>query len=113
MKEIIELAGSLGKAIAASPAAANLRAARAELEKHAGVLETLKQYQQQADRVAKLEDENKPIEVADKHALQDLHDKLVSSDIFKKFTASQMEYIDLMRKVSDAMRSQLSETEKA
>lgn len=112
MKEIIEQASNLGKSIAASPAATNLRAARAELEKHAGVLETLKKYQQQADKIGKLEDENKPVEVADKHALQNLHDQLVSSDVFKKFTGAQIEYIDLMRKVSDAMRSQLGETEK-
>jgi hypothetical protein len=35
----------------------------------------------------------------------------VSSPIFKKFSAAQMEYIDLLRKVNDAMRAELAATE--
>ncbi len=111
MTEINELAQQLGKAINQSPQAAKLRAARAALEADKPAVAALKEYQTQADKIARLEDENKPIEVEDKHKLQELHDKLVALDVFKNFTSAQVDYIDVMRKVNDALRKQLAETE--
>ena len=49
--------------------------------------------------------------MADKHRLQELNDKLVASQEFKKFTAAQVEYVDLMRKVNEEIRRELAETE--
>ena len=112
MTDIIELAQRLGKAISESTQADNLRAARKEMSKQGEITQLLKDYQTQAEKVAKLEHENKPVEVDDKHKLQELHGKLVASDVFKKFTASQVEYIDLMRQVNETLQKQLSETEK-
>ncbi|MHC4982848.1 MAG: YlbF family regulator [Planctomycetota bacterium] len=111
MSEMIELAERLGKAIADSPQASALRAAREELRKNAELSQLLKDFRAQAQKVAKLEGENKPIEVEDKHKLRDTQEKLAASDIFKKFTAAQVEYIDLMRKVNVALEQQLSATE--
>ena len=111
--EIIQLAERLGKAIAASPQAAALRAARKELQAQKDVLATLNEYQQQAQKVGMLEAENKPIGVDDKHKLQQLHDKLVSIDVFKKFTAAQVEYVDLMRRVTTTLRKNLADVEGA
>ncbi len=112
MTDIIELAQRLGKAISESTQAANLRVAREEMDKQGEIAQMLKDYQAQAEKVAKLEHENKPVEVEDKHKLQELHGKLVASDVFKKFTAAQVEYIDLMRQVNETLQKQLSETEK-
>jgi len=111
LSEIIELATKLGKAIAQSKEAAALREARKSLDSHGDVVKLLGDYQAHSDKVAKLEAENKPIEVDDKRKLQELHEKLISSDVFKKFTAAQVDYVDLMRQVSAAMRQQLAETE--
>jgi cell fate (sporulation/competence/biofilm development) regulator YlbF (YheA/YmcA/DUF963 family) len=109
---IIEMATKLGKAISESPQAAKLREVRKELDEHKDVLDTLSQYQQQAQKVEQLEHENKPVEVDDKHKLRDLHDKLVANDLFKRFTAAQVEYVDLMRQVNQTLRKQLAEVEK-
>jgi len=109
--DCIELASRLGKAIADSPQAVALRAARAALNAEAELTSTLGEYQKQADKIAQLEREQKPVEVEDKHKLQELNDKLVASEVFKKFTAAQVEYVDLMRKVNDAIRRELAETE--
>ena len=111
MNEIIELAERLGRAISDSPQAAGLREARSELDKHEDVKELLKEFQAQSEKIARLEDENKPIEVDEKHKLQGLQEKLVSHDVFKKYTAAQVEYVDLMRKVNQTLRKQLSKTE--
>jgi cell fate (sporulation/competence/biofilm development) regulator YlbF (YheA/YmcA/DUF963 family) len=111
MSAIIELANRLGKAIAECPQAAALRAARAEMQKDAAATGLLKDYRRHADKIAALEQENKPVEVEDKHKLHELQEKLAASESFKKFTAAQVEYIDLMRKVNVALEQQLSETE--
>ena len=112
MQAIVELASRLGKAIAESPQAAKLRSCRQELNKHKDLLQLLSDYSAQADRIAKCEQEGKPIEVEDKHKLVDIQSKLVSSEVFKAFTAAQVDYIDMMRKVNSELRKCLAETEK-
>ena len=111
MTASIELARRLGKAIADSPQGAAFRAARQELNAQPDVQKTLQDYQQQAEKIGQLEAEQKPVEVVDKHRLQELNDNLVASEVFKKFTAAQVEYVDLMRKVNQALQAELAETE--
>ena len=109
---IIDMAEKLGKAISESPQAVKLREVRKELDQHKDVLEPLQQYQEQARKLEQLQHENKPVEVEDKHKLRDLHEKLVASEVFKRFTAAQVEYVDLMRQGNQALRKQLAEVEK-
>ena len=110
-KAILELAEKLGRSINDSQAAAALRQARKELDQHTDIVDTLRQYQEQFGKIQQLEEQNKPVEVSDKHHLQELHDKLIASDVFKKFTAAQMEYVDMMRQVNTTLRKQLAPTE--
>lgn len=112
MDEITQLAERLGKAIAASPEATRLRKAREAMDAAEDVSKTLEEYRDQSEKVARLEAENKPVEVDDKHRLRDLHAKLVSSDVFKQFTAAQVDYVDMMRKVNGALQDPLADTEK-
>lgn len=108
---ITELAGRLGKAIADSPAATELHATRKALEEHPEISKLYKEFQDQSLKVAKLESEEKPVEVADKHKLHELREKVIASAEFKKYTAAQVEYADLMRQVSEAMQSKLEDEE--
>ena len=109
---IIELAKRLGKAIADSPTASDLRDVQKAMDGEPKVTQLLKDFQAQSDKIAESESQQKPVEVQDKHKLQELHEKLVSSDVFKKYTAAQVEYVDLMRKVNDAIGSQMAQGEK-
>ena len=111
MAAIIELAERLGKLIADSPQAAALRAARDRMDQHPDVGKMLEDFRDQQDKIARLEAENKPVEVDEKHRLQDLHAKLVGSEAFKQLTAAQVEYVDLMRKVNEAIGRHLGDTE--
>lgn len=111
MQAILDLAAQLGKAIAECPQAAKLRAAKEELHRHADLTAILKDFSAQADKVAHLEAENKPVEVADKHRLEELEGKLISHDVFKRYTAAQMDYVDLMRKVNAELRPHLAGVE--
>ena len=111
MSDITDLAVQLGKAIASSPEALKLREARKGMETEGDTMRLLQEFQKQSDKIAELESQNKPIEVADKRAFQEMHDKLIAQSTFKKYTAAQVDYIDLMRRVNDALRRQLGETE--
>ena len=111
MDDTVELSERLGRAIAGSPQAAKLRAARDALKAQKEVEQTLKDYQVQADKINALQQENKPVEVEDKHKLQELEDKLFGSEVFKEFTAAQVEYVDMMRKINQAIQKHLGETE--
>jgi len=111
MDEITELAEKLGKAISQSPQAKNLRAARQAMEQTPELAGVLKEHRTQLEKIARLEAENKPVEVEDKHKLQALHEKLIGSEQFKRFQAVQVEYADLMRRVNQALSKHLAETE--
>lgn len=111
MNELVELAEKLGKAVSESKEAKAFRDARKLLEEHKDVLATLNEYHAQVRKIDQLEAEQKPIEVDDKHKLDELHARLISSDVFKKFTAAQMDYVDLMRKVNQAIRKHLAAIE--
>lgn len=111
MDDTVELSERLGRAIAGSPQAARLHAARDALKAQKEVEQTLKDYQVQADKINALQQENKPVEVEDKHKLQELEDKLFGSEVFKEFTAAQVEYVDMMRKINQAIQKHLGETE--
>lgn len=111
MQDIIQLAERLGKAISESPEAVALREIRDQLASRPDLTGLMTEYQQQAEKIATLEQEAKPVEVADKHKIEALHDKLVAEPFFKKLTEAQMAYVDQMRRVNDALRHHLKETE--
>jgi cell fate (sporulation/competence/biofilm development) regulator YlbF (YheA/YmcA/DUF963 family) len=113
VEDIIQLAERLGRAIADSPQAAKLDAARQGLDGEPGMSQLVKDYDAQARKIAQLEEKNQPIEVEDKHRLEELHNKLTASEAFKKFTGAQVEYVDLMRKVNAAIRRNIGETDQA
>ncbi len=109
--DITQLAEQLGKAISDSPQAGALREARKSLTGESDLAQLMRDYQSQVAKVAQLEQENKPVEVADKHSLQELQQKLVASATFKAFNEAQVEYADLMRRVNQAVQRQLADTE--
>jgi cell fate (sporulation/competence/biofilm development) regulator YlbF (YheA/YmcA/DUF963 family) len=109
---VIEMAKRLGRSIAESPAAAAMRTARKELEGQADLKQVIEDYQKQVAKIANLERQGKPVEVDDKQRLRGLNEKLVASEVFKRYTAAQVDYLDLMRKVNDTIRRELAEVEK-
>ena len=112
MDEIIRMAQRLGRAIADCPQAKALEEARKVLHADAATVQTLKDYEAQENRVAQLESQQKPVEVEDKHKLEDLRGKLMSAETFKKYTAAQVEFVDVMRKVNQTIHGEMAPAEK-
>jgi len=111
VNEIIEMATRLGRAIARCPQSEALRKARAEMNAQKDVMQLLRDFQKQSEKIAELQENDKPVEVEDKHKLDELHEQLVSKEAFKKFTAAQVEYVDMMRKVNTAISTALGGAE--
>ena len=55
------------------------------------------------EAIAEKQAEGKPIEVKDKHRVEDLQKKVIRNDILRNLQTTQMDYVDLMRKVDEAM----------
>ena len=113
MADIIELADQLGKAIADTPAAQTYQQAREHMNAQPETMKLLQDFMAQSDRMMKASRDNQAIEVDDKHKLNELHESLVSQEAYKAFSAAQVEYFDLMRKVNEKINSHLSEIEGA
>jgi cell fate (sporulation/competence/biofilm development) regulator YlbF (YheA/YmcA/DUF963 family) len=111
MSAVTELAGRLGQAIADSPEAKALNQARKELEADPQLRETMEQFGRQMGKVQKLEEENQPIEPEDKQKLAELEKTLAASEKFKAFSAAQVNFYDMMRKVNQAIREKISDLE--
>ena len=109
MEDIIAMAERLGKAISALPQAAALRQAQAAMQADEAASKLLADFQAHTQKMGQLEAEQKPVEVEDKHKLEDLHKKLIATETFKTLTAAQVEYVDVMRRVNDAIRAQMRE----
>lgn len=107
-ERILGLATRLGQAIAESKTVAELRETQKAFEADPSLQQAMKEYRQQAGKMQRLEQEGKPVEVADKHRLEELNRVLAGSETFKKFSAAQVEYMDLFRKVNDTVQKQLA-----
>jgi len=110
---ITELADRLGKAISESPQAARLREARRALEGDEQAKALLEEFHRQEEKIARLQEQNKPIEVDDKHKLRELRSRLVANEAFKRFSAAQVDYLDVVRQVNEAIQRHLGEVEGA
>jgi cell fate (sporulation/competence/biofilm development) regulator YlbF (YheA/YmcA/DUF963 family) len=108
----IALAEKLGKALADSEPATKVHHAKEAIRQDSELTETLRDFESAAHKVRQLSAENKPIEPADKQKLEQLHSVLIASDAFKKLTAAQVEYAELMRKINETINGQLAEIEK-
>ncbi len=111
MDDILKLADQLGKAIADAKVAVDLRTAREGMHADPDTMDLLQKFMAQSSKLAKLSQEQQPIEPDDKHALNDLQTQVAAQDAFKTFSAAQVEYIDLRRKVNQTILSHLRDIE--
>ena len=102
-QEILAAARDLGKLIGDHEAAKKVARAAGQLNDDTEAQRVLNDYQRQAQAVAEKEAQRKPVEVADKRQLEALHEELIRNALLREFQMAQMDYIDLMRQVDDAI----------
>jgi cell fate (sporulation/competence/biofilm development) regulator YlbF (YheA/YmcA/DUF963 family) len=75
-------------------------AAQQAVKQDASANQLLHDYQAKMERIRRLEEEGKPIEVADKHQLRDLESGLAGHEMLKALMRAQADYLELMTQIN-------------
>jgi len=101
MQDILEMAGRLGKQVAADARAQRLAKARTAFDGNVEARRLIDEYERQQNKVAELEMTGKPIEPVDKRRLMDLHQQVISSPVLKDLLKAQADYVEMMALISE------------
>lgn len=108
-QEILAAAGKLGELIATHDVARRFESALAKLQKDVEAQRALNDFNRLANRLAEKEMNHQPIEPAEKRQLEALQNGVIRSLVLQDFQMAQMDYLDLMRRVDEAMTGQVGE----
>ncbi|MBI1335839.1 MAG: hypothetical protein GC164_02625 [Phycisphaera sp.] len=104
--EILKAARSLGDLIAKDSTVQKLEAAAKALQGDIEAQRVMTDYERQIGKIGEKEATGKPIEVADKRELERLQKAMMASKVLRDFQVAQMDYLDLMRSVDEAIEGQ-------
>lgn len=107
MDDLIAMAEKLGKQIAADARTMELKQAQKAVDQDEEAKKLVEAYRVQAERISELTRQNKPIEVVDKHKLRELEQQIGLNGKLKELTRRQVDFVDMMRKIKQAIDSQL------
>ncbi len=99
--EILDAAKKIGDMVAQHDASKRLESAIKALEKDPDAQRAMTQFNQHLQALAQKEQAGKPIEVADKRALETLQQAVVMNVNLRNFQMAQMDYVDLLRKIDE------------
>jgi cell fate (sporulation/competence/biofilm development) regulator YlbF (YheA/YmcA/DUF963 family) len=102
-EKLIKAAQELGAQLGENPKVARLEAAIGKLREDTDAQRALNDLNRHLSAVAQKEMSGQPIEVADKQKLRDLQNVVVHNLVLREFQLAQMDYVDLVRKLDDAM----------
>ena len=102
-QEILDSAKSLGKLIATHEAARSFEENLKKLEADVDAQRVLNDLNRHAVTLAEKEQNGQPIEVEDKRKLEKLQGDVARNAVLQNFQLMQMDYVDLMRKVDEAI----------
>lgn len=101
--QILEAASQLGRLISEHPAIRRYRDLLTAIREDVEAQRLLADYSRQVDLIGEKESQGRPIEVEDKRRLSDLQGRVAMHPKLREMQVAQMDYVDLMRKVDDAM----------
>lgn len=108
-QQILTEADKLGKLVAQHPAVEKYRQAQKSLAEDPDAGRLLNDFNRQLMTLARQEESGMPVTDAQRRQLEGLQAQLASHLKVKALNVSQMEFVDLMRKVSDSIRRNLNE----
>jgi cell fate (sporulation/competence/biofilm development) regulator YlbF (YheA/YmcA/DUF963 family) len=102
-EEILSAAAGLGATVATHPAVAGYKEILRQLDLDVGAKELLQQYEQLIEVLSMKEAQMQPIEVSEKKQFEQLQQSIMMNQTLKKFGAAQAQYMELMKKVQEAI----------
>lgn len=109
-QQIMSEADKLGKLVAQHPAVEKYRQAQKSLSEDADAGRLLNDFNRQIMTLARQEETGMPVTDAQRRQLEALQAQLASHLKVKALNVAQMEFVDLLRKVSDSIRKNISDT---
>ncbi len=106
MNAILAKARELGEMISEHDAAKKLEDVLKRLEQDPDARRILNDYNRHLQTLAEKQQQGQPIEVDEKHKLEQLQKQLVTNAVLRDFQTAQMDYVDLMRRVDEALSGQ-------
>ncbi len=100
---ILKAAGDLGKLIADHEASSEIKSVETALKDDLETQRLLNDFERHAHKLNEKQQNNQPIEVAEKHKLQEYQQALGSNLLVQRLQKTQMNYLDLLRKVNIAI----------
>lgn len=101
--QIMKAAGELGKLLGEHPKVSRLESAIGKLKEDVEAQRALNDLNRHLQAVTEKEMSGQPIEVADKRKLQELQTAVVHNLVLQEFQLAQMDYVDLVRRLDEAM----------
>ena len=102
---LLKEARRLGGMIAAQPPVKAYRDLSRQLELDVGARQLLEQFEQTMETLAVKEASGQPIEIAEKQTIQSLQQSVALHPLLKKLIAAQTQYMELMRRVQEAINA--------
>ena len=106
-------ARKLGELIGNQDAIKNYKELSRQLELDIGAKSLLEQFEQLMEQLSMKEASMQPIEIAEKQKAHSLQQSVAMHPLLKKLIGSQMQYMELMRKVQEAITAGINQPEAA
>ena len=108
-QQIMDAANRLGEMVAQHPAIDRYKQAQKSLSDDPEASRLLNDFNRQLMTLARQEETGMPVSDAQRHSLENLQSQLASHLKIKNLNMAQVEFIDLLRRVSDAIRSKIAD----
>lgn len=103
-EDLLKRAHELGDLIAEHPTAKKLEDVLRRLQADVEAQRAMNDYNRHLQALGDKEAQGRPIEVADKKKLEQLQNAVIKNAVLRDFQVAQMDYLDLMRRVDEAIQ---------
>ncbi len=110
---VIRAAENLGREVGKTEEWRNYKKAKEALERDKELLRTIGLLEEKKRKLDEKLSGGGPVEVEEKREVRDLEEKLGKSKVFADYISAQNEYLELMRKVDEAITKGMEEQPKS
>jgi len=107
MDQLIAMARRLGQEIARHERTTLLKKAQDEVDADPETKRLVEQYHQQVEKIHFLEQQQKPVEVDDKHKLAHLEQQISIHPQLANLTRRQADFVEMMHKIKETIDREL------
>jgi cell fate (sporulation/competence/biofilm development) regulator YlbF (YheA/YmcA/DUF963 family) len=109
-QQILQAAEKLGELLKQHPAAERFKAAQKAVAEDADAGRMLADFERQLETLGRQEQQGRPVTDAQRMQLESLQAKIVSHIKIKNLNLAQVEFVDLLRKISQTYQRPLADT---